>query len=1090
MKRFLSRFKVVLALWLVILSAGILLIWHSVVRCDREMRADLLGETELLAHALNAETLESLTGTSADLKNPKYLRLKAQLTAVLTAYPKCDSIYLIGRKPGGALYFFMDISRENEAQLGKVYDEASAELQGAFDTQMPCVEGPLPDEWGVWISGIVPIINYQSQTVNAVLGMDIDARDWHQSLFVSALPPVLLILALTAILALGTMLFARRSRCVGPPALWMRYLEQALAFTVGLTLTVFAIWMIHQRETHDRRLAFAQLAADRTETIADALLTLRGLELDSLARFYECDEEVTLQKFQQFTAALAKSPVIQGWGWIPAVPVPELANFEAQARAEGSANFSIWQKDAQGKRVPPAGRDIYYPIRYSVPIGDNAATLGYDIGSEPKRRAALEEAVRTRLATSSDLVTLVHKPDYQRALMIYRAVFSNGEASHLKGFVLTVLDIHSLLRSSSQDKAALHEIFLLRGDAAPESLASDWIADKRPGAELSAMRPVLAFGKVFCVTAHAGPEFMRWHAVNAAWLTALTGLILSIALAVVIDGIYRHRAKLEHLVNERTREVQESKDRYSELTQQSGVIVWEVDSQGLFTYVSHASESVLGYHPDELHNRMHFYDLHPESKREAFKTAAFAVFERKERFQDLVNESRAKDGRTVWVSTNGIPLLNPDGSLRGYRGTDTDITQRKLAEADLLRINQKLEVAIGIANEMSKQAEHANLSKSEFLANMSHEIRTPMNGVIGMTNLLLDTPLSPDQRHCAEIVHNSAEALLHLINDILDFSKIEAGKLDLEILDFNLPSLLDSFEDLLDPQAKKKNLEFSCDIAPDVPPRLSGDAARLRQILINLTSNAIKFTPHGKITVQVTRVSSDAASTVLRFSVCDTGIGIPADKRAILFQKFTQVESSTARHFGGTGLGLAISKQLVQLMDGEIGVSSVAGEGSEFWFTARFAICQHPEPASTPASPLSMTERPHWHGLRVLLVEDNLINQKVALGFLKPFKLDVDVVSDGADAIQALSTTPYELVLMDVQMPGMDGLEATRLIRAPHSAALNHHVLIIAMTANAMQGDREKCLGVGMNDYLAKPVTPESLTAILEKWLPRPPGAI
>ncbi len=384
-------------------------------------------------------------------------------------------------------------------------------------------------------------------------------------------------------------------------------------------------------------------------------------------------------------------------------------------------------------------------------------------------------------------------------------------------------------------------------------------------------------------------------------------------------------------------------------------------------------------------------------------------------------------------------------------------------------------------------AEQANASKSLFLAHMSHEIRTPLTGIIGMTSQLLDDVLSPAQRERAKIVQISADALLCLVNDVLDFSKIEADKLDLEMLDFNLVTLLDNLTSLLAPQATKSGLAFSCCVDQDVPTALGGDPGRLRQILLNLVGNAIKFTPNGTVSVHVSLVSNTSTSRVLRFAVRDTGIGIPANKQQLLFQEFSQVDASTARRYGGSGLGLAISKQLAGLMGGQIGVSSVVGQGSEFWFTACFAISLHPSPTeeSPPPPPPPTEAKPNWYGRRVLLVEDNLINQKVALGFLRPFELQVDVVVNGIQAIHALARDPYDLVLMDMQMPEMGGIEATRLIRSPRSVVLNRRVPIVAMTANAIASAEQECLEAGMNDFLSKPLSRQKLAAMLEQWLPQ-----
>ena len=587
-----------------------------------------------------------------------------------------------------------------------------------------------------------------------------------------------------------------------------------------------------------------------------------------------------------------------------------------------------------------------------------------------------------------------------------------------------------------------------------------------------------------------------------------------------------------------------------------------------------------------------------------------------------------KDGSRFPVDSNSTILRNSDGSPIGIVFVQRDITERKIAEAELLNTNQQLEESIIRANILAVQAEMANVAKSEFLANMSHEIRTPMNGVIGMNGLLLETELNEEQRNYAEIVRSSSEALLTLINDILDFSKIEAGKLELETLDFDLQNMLDDFAATLAMRAHEKNLEFICIANPDVPVFLKGDPGRLRQILTNLVGNAIKFTAQGEVAVRVTCLEESDSEVELKFSIRDTGIGIPPEKIGLLFNKFSQVDASTTRKFGGTGLGLAISKQLAELMGGTVGVESIVGRGSDFWFTVRLKIQSESAvnrlneipalaslkgarvlvvddnatsreilnlrlaswgvrtsevdngPSALEVLALAKEEgdpfliaildmqmpimdgstlgqmikadnnlagthivllsslgdrsdaqrfsnfgfagylhKPLRHaelfnvlsnvlvsnvqavetglavtrdigtlnvkaGTRLLLAEDNAVNQLVALGILKKIGLKADVVANGAEALTALESIPYDLVLMDVQMPEMDGLEATQRIRDIRSAVLDHNIPIVAMTANAMQGDRERCLEAGMNDYVAKPVNPQALADVLTRWLP------
>lgn len=543
------------------------------------------------------------------------------------------------------------------------------------------------------------------------------------------------------------------------------------------------------------------------------------------------------------------------------------------------------------------------------------------------------------------------------------------------------------------------------------------------------------------------------------------------------DEIRQSNDLLEHRVQERTEELRKSEEAYR--TVANFTYDWEywLAADGSLPYVSPACEHHTGYKAEEfqqdpdLMNRIIHADERDEIKSHLRGSLAAAWVARHHHLDFRIT---TKSGTERWFSHVCQPVYGRKGEYLGQRASNRDITSRRQTEEKLL-------------NAMSA-AEAANTAKSQFLANMSHEIRTPMNGVIGLIELLLGTELTAEQRKYAELVKISGGNLMQLISDILDLSKIEANKIILESVDFDLQTETTGLVNLLALDARKKNLALTWQIDADVPLHLKGDAIRLRQILFNLIGNAIKFTAKGFVSVQIRKEEDgDDAHNTLRFLVSDSGIGIAADKLEKIFEPFTQGDSSSTRNYGGTGLGLTISRQMAELMGGTIGVESVKGEGTTFWFTAvlskqreRRAVRRNSFDATSGSSRKKSTAS----NVSILVVEDDLTNQFVTKAILEKSGYRVDVANNGGEAIKALERNDYDLVLMDCMLPVLNGLEATAIIRDPTSAVRNHSIPVIALTANAMRDDRENCLAAGMDDYLAKPIEVKKVLAILEKWLP------
>ena len=814
--------------------------------------------------------------------------------------------------------------------------------------------------------------------------------------------------------------------------------------------------------------------------------------LEGLASHYMGRDDVAPEEFQRYTQYLTKSAVVQAWEWAQPVPAGDKSRFEQNARTAGLENFEIWQMDTPGKQMPVSERGVYYPVSRVAPLIGNQRALGYDLGSEPVRRAALDEAARTGLPAASDPVTLVQDTGTEKGMLLCQSVYSEKDPPQLRGFALAVLRFGSLLRSVSLDDLVALDLVLLRRDQPPELLGTSYEADLPSYAGMSAIRPMLAFGKVFLVTARPGPEFSRLYPTRAGATAALAGLLITATLTAFTVFLVRRRADMEAEVAKRTGELQESEQRFRDLFEKSpDAYVLIVDgligdcNQAAATMFRGSREDIIGLTPA---------DLSPECQPDGAPSAVSAAA----RIQDAATLGRTQfewlhrrlDDSEIWVDVALTAL-----TIRGHRAVLAslrDVTERKRAETALQESNQSLlglnaqldataaelkglmadviqtgscvgrfrnplvvpcwqakdcddktcpayactdslrcwetagtlgkgDVLGRCATELGDctlcevfqaaransicdlgetfnsmitilknrhealenalaAAEAANHSKSEFLANMSHEIRTPMTAILGYAENLRDSDLDEaDRNDAVETICRNGQHLLTVINDILDLSRVESGKMTVEKVPCSLAAVVEEVASLMRIRAEAKGLEYTSEFANRVPETICSDPGRLRQILINLVGNAIKFTAKGGVRV-IAGLVADSHSPFVQIDVADTGIGMTQEQLDRLFRPFTQADSSMTRRFGGTGLGLTISRSLARMLGGDVVVidtqprlgtrfrltvaTGQLDDGKTIKNTTLPGEAARPEDSDLPPSPTRL------RGIRILLAED------------------------------------------------------------------------------------------------------------------------
>jgi PAS domain S-box-containing protein len=853
-----------------------------------------------------------------------------------------------------------------------------------------------------------------------------------------------------------------------------------IAVPIITVVTLVSLSFVNTNKYEQRKLQ-QDLEKEARNTIVkiENRIQTKFKQISAIDSFYGASNTVSRDEFNIFLKNyLTETNSVYTINWLPKINNQNRDKIIKETKEDGLTGFKI-----KTLNDTPALK-MQFPILYSESANNERKNLGFDKMSDPELSEFLLDSISSGDMFTTPIHEIREEDELLRMFTIYKPIYYNDKPidtvsnrkKNIAGFISGTYKVNTLMSYYSKElKEKGIEINIF--DHTNNFSDTNLIYRSYEGSPEFLLETAICIdvaGRIWTIKFQQTEEYLvankEWH----LWYLLIAGLTLVTFAAILTLIITGYSATIEVLVKKKTRDLAESEQRFQLVVKGTKDGIWDwkntsTDEQ----YWSPQFYKLLGYESDELEAKQStFLSMVSHEDLEAVQKVFNANIYKGRTF-NIEHRMKKKSGKLAWFQSRGIIVVDPTTNNKRMTGSTSDISDRKNTE-------KKLQLA-------KDEAESATIMKSDFLATMSHEIRTPMNGIIGTTELVLDTTLTSQQKGYLDNVLYSAENLLEILNDILDFSKIEAGKIEIELHPFSIRRASQEVIDLLLPKARQKNLSLTLDFKKNAPEFVIADSMRIRQILHNLVGNAIKFTEEGGVTITVDdlhEVKTAKDKTMLNISVTDTGIGLTKEQRRAIFNKFVQADSSTTRKFGGTGLGLSICQMLVSLLGGEIGVESESGKGSVFSFSILVDITSEDKIDKVIDTGIDALDHGVTTPIRVLMAEDNRINAEFAKEMLEKLKCNVVTVRNGKEAHETLQKDrKFDLIFMDCQMPIMDGFEATTNVLKYEKVSKYDHIPIIALTANAMKGDRERCIEAGMDDYLSKPVRKKDFAGMIRKWL-------